>query len=52
MRNRPLNHLYYGDNLDVLRDLKRINAHIAAVAYPILEQGGELEETRLRVLPG
>lgn len=35
-------------HLDVLRDLKRINAHIAAVAYPILEQGGELEETRLK----
>lgn len=39
-------------HLDVLRDLKRINAHIAAVAYPILEQGGELEETRLRGVQG
>lgn len=39
-------------HLDVLRDLKRINAHIAAVAYPILEQEGELEETRLREVRG
>ncbi|MCR6631670.1 MAG: hypothetical protein NVV74_17395 [Magnetospirillum sp.] len=39
-------------HLDVLRDLKRINAHIAAVAYPILEQGGELEETRLKEARG
>lgn len=35
-------------HLDILRDLKRINAHIASVAYPILEQTGELEDTRLR----
>ena len=35
-------------HLDILRDLKRINAHILSVAYPILEQRGELEETRLR----
>lgn len=35
-------------HLDILRDLKRINAHIASVAYPILEQRGELEDTRLR----
>ena len=35
-------------HLDVLRDLKRINAHIAAVAYPILEQQGQLKDTRLR----
>jgi len=35
-------------HLDILRDLKRINAHIASVAYPILEQRGELEQTRLR----
>lgn len=37
-------------HLDILRDLKRINAHIASVAYPILEQRGELVETRLRPL--
>jgi len=35
-------------HLDILRDLKRINAHIASVAYPILEQRGELAATRLR----
>ena len=28
--------------LDVLRDLKRINSHLAAVAYPILEKAGQL----------
>lgn len=39
-------------HLDILRDLKRINAHIASVAYPILEQRGELEQTRLRTSTG
>jgi phosphate:Na+ symporter len=34
-------------HLDIARDLKRIAAHIASVAYPILEQGGELRRTRL-----
>ncbi|MGC0320864.1 phosphate:Na+ symporter [Bradyrhizobium sp. USDA 326] len=34
-------------DLDVLRDLKRINAHVATVAYPILKQAGALRETRL-----
>ncbi|HYD64644.1 Na/Pi cotransporter family protein [Azospirillum sp.] len=34
--------------LDVLRDLKRINAHVASVAYPILDQSGELRGSRLR----
>jgi len=38
-------------HLDILRDLKRINAHITSVAYPILEQRGELVETRLRPAP-
>ncbi len=37
-------------HLDILRDLKRINAHITSVAYPILEQRGELEESRLRTV--
>jgi phosphate:Na+ symporter len=32
----------------VLRDLKRINAHIAAGAYPVLERLGELLPSRLR----
>jgi phosphate:Na+ symporter len=35
-------------HLDMLRDLKRINSHITAVAYPILEEAGELAESRLR----
>jgi phosphate:Na+ symporter len=35
-------------HLDILRDLKRINAHITSIAYPILESTGELSETRLR----
>ncbi|HTT79137.1 MAG TPA: Na/Pi cotransporter family protein, partial [Stellaceae bacterium] len=35
-------------HLDVLRDLKRINAHLAAAAYPVLERRGELLSTRLR----
>jgi len=37
-------------HLDILRDLKRINAHIASVAYPILENRGELEDSRLKAL--
>ena len=35
-------------HLDVMRDLKRINAHLTSVAYPILEVAGELRESRLR----
>jgi phosphate:Na+ symporter len=35
-------------HLDVLRDLKRINAHLTTVAYPILEETGELRGSRLR----
>lgn len=34
-------------HIDIIRDLKRIAAHIASVAYPILEQGGALRRTRL-----
>lgn len=37
-------------HLDTLRDLKRINAHLASVAYPILETAGELRESRLRAV--
>jgi len=33
--------------LDVLRDLKRINSHLTSVAYPILEDAGQLRK-RLR----
>jgi len=35
-------------HLDIIRDLKRINSHLTAVAYPILEAAGELRESRLR----
>ena len=35
-------------HLDMLRDLKRINAHVAAAAYPVLERRGELLSSRLR----
>jgi hypothetical protein len=34
--------------LDLLRDLKRINAHVASAAYPVLEKRGELLSSRLR----
>ena len=35
-------------HLDIIRDLKRINSHLTAVAYPILEAAGERRESRLR----
>ncbi len=35
-------------HLDVIRDLKRINSHLTSVAYSILDQAGELSESRLR----
>lgn len=35
-------------HLDVIRDLKRINSHLASVAYSILDQAGELRPSRLR----
>lgn len=35
-------------HLDILRDLKRINAHTVAVAHPILDEEGLLAESRLR----
>lgn len=34
-------------HLDILRDLKRIIAHLTDVAYPILEASGELKGSRL-----
>jgi phosphate:Na+ symporter len=54
---RHLNRLLEGDpdsiqtsalHLDVIRDLKRIAAHLTSVAYPILEERGVLRGTRLR----
>lgn len=35
-------------HLDILRDLKRLNAHLASAAYPILEEIGALRESRVR----
>lgn len=37
-----------GLHLDILRDLKRVNAHLISVAYPILDDLGALRESRLR----
>ena len=37
-----------GIHLDIIRDLKRINSHLTSVAYPILEDAGELLGSRLR----
>lgn len=36
--------------LDITRDLKRIEAHIAATAYGLLEGSGDLRSSRLRVV--
>lgn len=38
-------------HLDVLRDLKRINAHLTTVAYPVLEPAGVLRGSRLKAVP-
>jgi Na+/phosphate symporter len=35
-------------HLDIVRDLKRVNAHLSAAAYPVLEGRGELLTSRLR----
>ncbi len=37
-----------GLHLDILRDLKRINSHLALVAQPRLEAAGELHPSRLK----
>ncbi len=37
-------------HLDILRDLKRINAHIVSVAHPIMDEQGLLGESRLRAV--
>jgi phosphate:Na+ symporter len=37
-------------HLDMLRDLKRVNAHIVSVAHPIMDASGLLRESRLRTL--
>ncbi len=35
-------------HLDMLRDLKRVIAHITSIAYPLLDTEGELRKTRLK----
>ena len=35
-------------HLDIVRDLKRVNAHLSAAAYPVLKGRGELLTSRLR----
>lgn len=35
-------------HLDMLRDLKRVGAHLVSVAYPILDEEGMLVESRLK----
>ena len=34
-------------HIDIVRDLKRITAHIASVAYPVLAENGALLPSRL-----
>jgi phosphate:Na+ symporter len=34
-------------HLDLIRDLKRINDHLTAIAYPMLDAVGALRQTRL-----
>ena len=35
-------------HLDMLRDLKRVSAHLLSVAYPVLDEEGMLVESRLK----
>ncbi|MGH6913340.1 MAG: hypothetical protein ACREH3_06495, partial [Geminicoccales bacterium] len=37
-----------GLHLDILRDLKRIHSHLCAVAYPLLDDAGQLHRSRLK----
>lgn len=46
--NRPETLQTSALHIDLLRDLKRINAHVVSVASPILEEAGLLRESRLR----
>jgi phosphate:Na+ symporter len=47
--NRPETVQTSSLHLDIVRDLKRINSHLTAAAYPILEAAGELRSSRLVV---
>jgi len=35
-------------HLDMLRDLKRVSAHLVSVAHPILDEEGMLVDSRLK----
>ncbi|MDN5928236.1 MAG: Na/Pi cotransporter family protein [Hyphomicrobiales bacterium] len=37
-------------HLDTIRDLKQINSLLASIAYPVLEESGELSGSRLRAI--
>lgn len=39
-------------HLDTIRDLKQINSLLASIAYPILEERGLLQKTRLKAIVG
>jgi phosphate:Na+ symporter len=48
-RTNPAENIEMGKLLlDIVRDLKRVNAHLAAAAYPVLEGRGELLSSRLK----
>jgi phosphate:Na+ symporter len=38
-------------HLDIVRDLKRVDAHLAAIAHPLLERSNLLRPSRLIRLP-
>ena len=40
-----------GLHLDIVRDLKRVEAHLAAIAHPLLERSNLLRSSRLRQSP-
>jgi phosphate:Na+ symporter len=37
-------------HLDTIRDLKQVNSLLASIAYPVLEESGELSGSRLRAI--
>jgi phosphate:Na+ symporter len=37
-------------HIDIIRDYRRINTHMCTVAYPILEESGQIRSTRLKPL--
>jgi phosphate:Na+ symporter len=40
-----------GLHLDIVRELKRIEAHVAAIAHPLLERRNLLRPSRLVIEP-